>query len=186
MRKWIFLGMLALSAVFCTVSVDPGGSPTATPDIGAIVDATLTAAAAGSPTDTPGPTPTETLSPTPMSTFPETGYISGTLMFPSEGVPPLRVVAFPVGGGAPSYTDTVANQSSYTLELAVGTYNVVAYTMDGGFSGGYTHAVPCGLSVDCPDHSLIDVVVTAGATTTDVIPGDFYAPEGSFPPMPSP
>src|SRR5688572_25857710 len=178
MRKWIFLGMLALSAMFCTVSVDPGGSPT--PDVGAMVDATLTAAAAGSPTAT------ETLSTTPMSTFPETGYISGTLMFPSEGVPPLRVVAFPVGGGAPSYTDTVANQGTYTLELAVGTYHVVAYTMDGSFSGGYTHAVPCGLSVDCPDHSLIDVVVTSGATTADVIPGDFYAPDGSFPPMPSP
>ncbi len=193
MRKWIFLGMLALSAMFCTISVDPG-SPTATPDVGAIVDATLTAAAAGASTDTPipaGPTATETLSTTPMSTFPDTGYISGTLMYPAEGIPPLRVVAFPLAGGAPSYTDTVANQSSYTLELAVGVYHVVAYTIGGdgfptGLSGGYTQMVPCGLSVDCSDHSLIDVTVMTGATTSGVDPNDYYAPDGSFPPMPTP
>ncbi len=52
-------------------------------------------------------------------------------------------------------------------------------------AGGYTNAVPCGLSVDCTDHSLIAITVIAGQTIT-VDPGDWYAPEGAFPPMPNP
>jgi len=44
--------------------------------------------------------------------------------------------------------------------------------------------VPCGLSVDCLNHDLIDVVVEQGSVIFEVNPGDFYAPEGSFPPPP--
>jgi hypothetical protein len=186
MRKWIFLGVLALTTVFCSVSVDPGsGSPT--PDVEAIVNATLTAAAGGTPavpaaTDTPAPTFT------PVNV---TGAITGTLSYPSEGIPPLRVVAFNVSSDEYSYVDTLTNQSTYTIDLPAGTYNVVAYSIGGdgfptGLSGGYSQAVPCGLSVDCTDHSLIDVTVTAGATSSGVDPGDWYAPDGSFPPMPPP
>jgi hypothetical protein len=197
MRKWIFLGILALTTIFCSVSVDPGS---ATPDVAAIVNATLTAAAGTvitpTPTETPaplpvGPTATETLSTTPMSSFPDMGTITGTLMYPAEGIPPLRIAAFEVTTGEVSYTDTAANQSTYTFDLPVGTYHVVAYSIGGGgfptgLAGGYSQFVPCGLSVDCTDHSLINVTVTAGATASGVDPGDWYAPDGSFPPMPTP
>ena len=45
--------------------------------------------------------------------------------------------------------------------------------------------VPCGLSVECGDHSLLAVEVQSGQTTADVNPADWYAPEGAFPPDPA-
>jgi hypothetical protein len=193
MRKWIFLAVLALTTLFCSVSIDPGS---ATPDVAAIVNATLTAAAAGgaSPTTTthtPAPLPaaTETLSTTPVSSFPEMGTITGTLMYPASGIPALRIAAFELSSGEVSYMDTTPGQNTYTFDIPVGTYHVVAYSIGGGgfpsgVAGGYTQAVPCGLSVSCTDHSLITVTVTAGATSSGVDPNDYYAPDGSFPPMP--
>jgi hypothetical protein len=200
MRKWILIGMLALTTIFCSVSIDPG-SPT--PDVAAIVNATLTAAAAGgasatapvfAATDTSapaGPSATPTLSTTPMSSFPELGTISGTIGYPAEGKPAIRVVAYPLDGSTPSYTDVAADQAGFTLDLPVGSYHVVAYSLGGtgfptGIAAGYSQAVPCGLSVTCTDHSLITVSVTAGATLTGIDPNDYYAPDGTYPPMPSP
>ena len=46
--------------------------------------------------------------------------------------------------------------------------------------------VPCGLADGCNDHSFIDVTLTAGQTTTDIDPGDWYADAGTFPLMPNP
>ena len=121
-----------------------------------------------------------------------TGSISGTLMYPASGIPSLRIVAFQVG--APNYyhVDTAFGQNSYQLDnLPPGTYRVVAYVIPGGgFNagpvGGYSQMVPCGLQYGCDDHTLIDVVVTAGHVTTGVNPNDYYAPEGTFPPNPVP
>jgi hypothetical protein len=132
-----------------------------------------------------------TLSTTPMSSFPEMGTITGTLSYPASGIPALRIAAFELSTSEVSYMDTAAGQGSYSFDLPVGTYHVVAYTLGGGgypsgLAGGYSQAVPCGLSVSCTDHSLINVVVTAGATTANVNPGDWYAPAGTFPPKPGP
>jgi hypothetical protein len=113
-----------------------------------------------------------------------TGSITGTLSYPSEFIPPLRVFAFQVGSENYFYVDTAENQSTYTFDnLPPRYYQVVAYTA-GGLAGGYTQAVPCGLSVDCPSHELIEVPVNSGQVVTDVDPGDWYAPEGYFPPAP--
>jgi len=46
--------------------------------------------------------------------------------------------------------------------------------------------VPCGLADGCNDQSFIDVTVTAGSTTADINPGDWYADAGTFPPIPNP
>jgi hypothetical protein len=116
---------------------------------------------------------------------PQTGMIAGSLSYPSEWIPPLRVVAFDAATmAAAGSVDTQENDSFYTIELPVGTYYVVAYTMDGMLSGGYSQAVPCGLTVACTDHSLIPVQVLANMSVPDIDPGDWYAPPGSFPPMP--
>jgi hypothetical protein len=115
------------------------------------------------------------------------GSISGNLSYPSEGIPPLRVVAFRTDIDQYFYVDTLQNQSTFQIDnLPAGTYHVVAYTMDGALSGGYSQAVPCGLSVDCSDHSLIDVAVSDGQVSGGVNPADWYAPQGSFPPFPAP
>lgn len=209
MKKWILLACLALTTLFCAVGaptplvparVPSTPSPDATTDSSISmleIAATLTAVALTSAvpaSETPAadaPTETPTLSTTPMSSFPETGIISGKLSYPAEGIPALRIVAFPVDGSTPSYMDTAPNQSSYTFELPVGTYHIVAYVLPsegfpGGFAGGYTQAIPCGLAVECADHSLIDVTVTGGETIPNIDLSDWYAPEGTFPPMPEP
>ena len=110
-----------------------------------------------------------------------TGTITGNLGFPSEYIPPLRVVAFDVYSSDYYFVDTELNQGTYQLEgLPVGTYHVLAYVREQGpeMSAGYSYFVPCGLSVECSDHTLIDVFVYAGQVTEGVDPIDFYAEPG--------
>lgn len=129
----------------------------------------------GLPTRRPLPTVTESA----------TGMIAGNLSYPSEWIPPLRVVAFDtVTMVAEATLDTQENDSFYTMTLPVGTYYVVAYTMDGALAAGYSQAVLCGLTVACTDHSLVAVQVLANMSVPNIDPGDWYAPPGAFPPMP--
>jgi hypothetical protein len=129
--------------------------------------------------------------------FPPMGTVTGKLSYPSSFIPPMRVAFFNAADNSVvSYTDTGKDQGTFSVDLPEGTYYVVAYPYDASnytppaagtpvFAGGYTAAVPCGLSVDCTDHSLLPVAVVAGQTVT-ADPGDWYAPENSFPPMPYP
>jgi hypothetical protein len=141
---------------------------------------------------------TEEASPTvaPSTPAPATGTVTGRLSYPSSFIPPMRVVFFSVPDGKASWVDTAMNQGTYSIDLLPGTYHVVAYPYSadtytapapgaGTFAGGYTAAVPCGLTVDCTDHSLLPIAVTPGQTFS-ADPGDWYAPEGSFPSMPVP
>jgi len=113
------------------------------------------------------------------------GTITGSLSYPSEGIPPLHIVAFDLLSTEPAASvDTVAGQSTYSLSVPDGIYYVVAYTLDGQHAGGYTAAVECGLSVDCTDHALIPVPAAGGLAADGIDPGDWYAPEGTFPPAP--
>jgi len=120
----------------------------------------------------------------------DTGAIAGKVSYPSDFIPPLRVVAFATDNSGWYEVRTEVNQRTYVLEgLPPGTYTVVAYAEDAdgqvtGYSAGYSQSVPCGLSVDCLDHTLIDVEVRPGETTVGIDPGDWYAPEGAFPPYP--
>ncbi len=111
--------------------------------------------------------------------------ITGHLSYPSEGIPPLKVVAFDVITQAPvASVETEAGQSTYSLSVPGGIYYVVAYTLDGQLAGGYTVAVQCGLSVDCTDHTLLPVPTANGMAAGEIDPADWYAPAGAFPPAP--
>lgn len=110
-----------------------------------------------------------------------TGTITGNLGYPSEYIPPLRVVAFDVYSSDYYYVDTELNQGTYQLEeLPPGIYHVVAYVREQGpeMSAGYSYFVPCGMSVECSDHTLIDVFVYAGQVVEGVDPIDFYTAPG--------
>jgi hypothetical protein len=129
------------------------------------------------------------LPPMPVEGKTVMGAITGRLFYPSELIPPMKVVAYDVGSSTFYSVDTHERDTFYTLPVPSGVYQVVAYTLGGGsfptgLAGGYTQAVPCGLNVSCEDHSLIEVNVSQGSVTAGVDPGDFYAPEGTFPPMP--
>lgn len=171
-------------------------------------------AASAPPTDTPTPignlpTPAETASETPApSSTPDpavTAYVtvepggsaSGgevdvRLGYPSSGVPPLRVTIYDFSSGNYRWIDTNNNQqSALFLDVPPGMYVAYAYPRDsqtgavqGGFGGGFTFAVPCGLSVDCTNHDLIEFQVAANTRVTGVFVADWYAPEGTFPPSP--
>ncbi|MEX1143560.1 MAG: hypothetical protein WEC16_01875 [Anaerolineales bacterium] len=114
------------------------------------------------------------------------GSIAGTLSYPSEMIPPLQVIAFDTDNQNWTMILTVENQSTFQIDnLPPGEYTVVAYVAGDDFGGGYTAAVPCGLSVDCEDHSLIVVLVQSGQVTDGIQPHDWYAPPGAFPENPA-
>jgi hypothetical protein len=113
------------------------------------------------------------------------GTIRGHLSYPSEVLVAQRIVAFSAATKTKvAEVSTVQGQSAYELSVPAGEYSVVAYTLDGKLSAGYSAAVPCGLSVDCTNHTLIVVKVKAGESVENINPQDWYAPAGAFPPMP--
>ena len=117
----------------------------------------------------------------------QTGTIAGTLGYPSQGIPPLEVFAINASDNSVYFkTVTAVNQQTFTIDgIAPGVYVVVAYPLDtDALAGGYTKAVACGLSVECTDHSLIQVAVTAGQSESGIEVKDWYAPSGQFPPRP--
>ncbi|MGA9532841.1 MAG: hypothetical protein WBR18_09015 [Anaerolineales bacterium] len=202
----IFASLIA-AGLACSRTSDVNVAPLQT-----VVASTLTAvASAASPTasSTPAPVstaeptmaptvglPTEVPSATTIPTLPPAtsaatddgsnvpGVVSGALSYPGEGIPQLAIVFFNQGNGTWWWVGTAANQASYQMTLPVGTYHVVAYN-GSGLSGGYTAAVPCGLTAGCTDHSLLDVQVTSNARVTGINVTDWYAPNGTYPAKPA-
>jgi hypothetical protein len=118
------------------------------------------------------------------------GAISGTVGFPGEEVPPLRIYALAEDGISHYSVTTPAGLQAFTITgVPPGRYVVVAYptTADaaGAGAGGWSRFVECGMTVACKDHSLVPVVVTAGQTTGGVNVADWYADPGSFPKKPA-
>jgi len=114
------------------------------------------------------------------------GIISGQLGYPSEFIPPLRVVAFNSTDGTYSWVDTLQNQQYYEIKgLTPGDYRVVAYYRGYNMAGGYTNFVLCGFAPGCNDHSLKSVHIDAGTSAANINPSDWYAPDGTFPPDPT-
>lgn len=170
-------GLLLTSSLVCSL-INPAAS-TAT----AVPLAIQSPAAASNQTEVVSPTVNE-----PIPTAVSTGAIAGTLNFPAEGIPPMRVVAFSTSGAA-WFAVEVDQGNTFTIkDVPAGEYTVVAYPLDknlNGLAGGFSQFVPCGLSVECSDHSLIPVTVKPGEVTADIRPADWYAPPDAFPPDPS-
>lgn len=169
MKQYLLLIPLALLLTFCSPA--PAAQPT--PNVSAIVSATLTAVAA---------------EPQEMALPIEAGGIEGRLSYPADSLPALRIVAFQVATGQYYSVDTLAGQTTYRLEgLPEGKYNILAYTLGSdtfpaGLAGGYTQAVMCGMGPECADHGLVDVIIFDGEITPDVDILDWLQP--NFPPMP--
>jgi hypothetical protein len=163
--------ILAVSLVSC--------APAATPaqEVGEVVQATLQAMTAQAPAAT------ATVSSAP-------GSITGTLGYPAEGLPAMRVTAFEVQTKQVYFVDTVLNQNIFRLEdLPPGEYQVVAYSLGGesfptGLAGGYTQYIICGAQANCTDHSLAPVAVLPGEDAFGIHVGDWPLAEGTYPPMP--
>jgi hypothetical protein len=115
------------------------------------------------------------------------GVITGTLSYPGDYVPAMRVYALSTDGSRHYTTRTRANQNKFTISnILPGKYYVVAYTDEApGLAGGWSKAVPCGLKNTCRDHALIPVSVTSGGTASGINVGDWYTRPGVFPSEPS-
>ena len=114
--------------------------------------------------------PTATVAPTsttptaiPATATPQVrnGALSGSLSFPSEGIPALRIVAMNPLTGVYYWQNTAAGQNFYRFDdIAPASYYVLAYDIANpskSFFGAYSQFVPCGLTAACTDHTLIAV-----------------------------
>lgn len=128
----------------------------------------VTATPAAIPTDTPVPTASQS----------PTGKLSGALNYPSSFILAQRVIAFNQKTGYHYWQNTADGTASYVFDkLPAGTYHVLSYLISNPKTlvAGYSQAVPCGLSVTCTDHSLIDVEVKVGEETKGIDVFDWYA-----------
>ncbi|HEX7017314.1 MAG TPA: hypothetical protein VF209_00170 [Patescibacteria group bacterium] len=123
----------------------------------------------------------ETSDSTPHDILIKTGFITGSLSFPSEEIPAdMKVCAV----NQQSQTETCTTDHieteeepyglSYRIEVPEGTYTVYAQLPDQAQKAFYSEFVTCGLSVDCPSHEPIPVEVAAGETVNNVDPHDWY------------
>ena len=139
-------------------------------------------------------TPPESVDSVPAvsaSASPATGdgsaTIEGRVSYPAGFRPQLDVYAIDVDDSTAWYTVTVAGteeaghdpRGAYSLDVAPGTYYVLAYTAEGAdsWAGLYSVMVQCGLTATCTDHTLLPVTVMPGETATGIDPGDWYYPQ---------
>lgn len=176
--KKLLSSLLPLFAIGCNFLASLVGPADSTPTVNIATTQTALAESIRQTLDA-----AQTPTPLPL----QFGSIRGNLSYPSEFIPPLRVVAIHLATQEAYFVDTAENQTTYQIDnLPPGEYYVIAYTQDKLLAGGYTQMVPCGLSVECTDHSLIPVTVQAGQITSGIDPADWYAPNGTFPPNPVP
>ncbi len=186
------LGLMA-ACTFMPAPVPP------TADLAKMVEATLAAQGILVPTAATEWAP-PTLVPVAATSAPSTptlvvslpGSISGALSFPGARIPPLRIVAYRGEGGPRYAVEVPLDSTAYTIhDVPPGIYHVVAYVASSapkgfpiGQAAGYSQAVLCGLWFGCDDHSLVGVTVGSGEAVSGIDPQDWYAPDGTFPPMP--
>lgn len=114
-----------------------------------------------------------------------TGVVQGKLCFPSEYVPAMNVYLKSAGSAKVYKLVSKENQQAFTFKkIPEGNYVAFAYTLEATSldlynkkskaSGGFTQFVPCGLSVDCKDHTLISFKVSKGKTNDAISICDWY------------
>ncbi len=152
--------------------------------LGGTLEVDLLPETQGATTETP-PTPTS-IPPTPTpESLPETGIVMGKICYPSEFIPSMTVYFQNTASGEFNEMPVAENQDSYIFELESGEYIAFAYLQDESavIGGMYSAAVPCGLSTECVDHSLLAFAVLPGETTESIDICDWYA-QDQVPPRP--
>lgn len=110
----------------------------------------------------------------------QTGFIDGSLSFPSERIPPQEVCAESIKTQQKYCTSTnIENDKyqygkGYRLEVPEGDYYVFATSGGPDYKAYYSEFVTCGFSVNCSSHQSIIVKVFSGKTTSNIDPQDWY------------
>ena len=113
------------------------------------------------------------------------GTVRGTVCYPSEYIPAMNVYLKNKETGKIYSLDIKENQKPFKFKkIPKGNYIAFAYTVQeistdlnnktSIANGGYTHAVPCGLTVECKDHSLLVFKVENGKTTKNIQICDWF------------
>jgi CSLREA domain-containing protein len=124
----------------------------------------------------------EGIPPITITPIPPLGTIEGLICYPSEGVPPMDLFFEEVNTQAVEQFSHPGGTMDYSVDIPPGTYIAYAWRPPDYLIGGaYTQAVPCGLTVNCTDHSLIQFQVQAGQTTTGIDICDYYGGQGFIP-----
>ena len=119
----------------------------------------------------------------------EKGFIDGSLGYPSEGIPEMKICAENISTQALTCTNQKINNRKYTygegyrIEVPAGTYHVFASLADPEAGGSaftnyrayYSEFVRCGLDAKCTSHAPIEVIVRANQTVSQIDPIDWYA-----------
>lgn len=131
----------------------------------------------------------ETLADADTDTVEETGTITGTIMYPSEGIPTdIEIFAIDTTTGdiqeaVVTYSDPGEDMSataSYVITVPAGTYYVygtvdaVTDTNGDVWKSYYNQYVVCGMSTSCTDTTKIAVAVAANEETENITIGDWY------------
>lgn len=147
-------------------ATEPGGDVLATQ-----VAETLTQVAQNAPSST--------------SSGAQAGTVTGTICYPSEPpLPPLTIYFANVNTLDVTELPHTDGTGIYTTILPPGTYVAYAWNFEYGGGGTYSQAVPCGLTVSCTDHSLIEFIVPPGGVVNDIDICDWYGGPGSVPTPP--
>ena len=109
------------------------------------------------------------------------GNVKVKLTYPSDaGMPSLNVyLKNTLTNKIYSYT-TKGDEYNYEFKnIPAGKYIAYCYLNEPNatLSAGYTKFVPCGLSVNCKDHSFIEFDVTEKGTMDNIDIGDWYGAE---------
>ena len=160
--------LLVLTLTACALGLAACAAPATPPPeaMATSVAATLTALAPPPATEAP---------------VPATGTVRGRVCHPSEIIPAMTAY----------FRESVSNQITelavaegtdrYEIALAPGTYIAFAYLPGFVLGGSYSAAVPCGLSVECTDHTPLPFTVPAGAVIEGVDLCDWYGQPGDVP-----
>ena len=89
--------------------------------------------------------------------------IRGAIRDGNRPPPALRICAHPVGGGAPTCTDSPAGSGDYRLGVAPGRYYLMGWVQAGELALlAHASQIRC-IRAPCPPDELIEVAVAPGA-----------------------
>jgi len=110
----------------------------------------------------------------PQELISQNGYVSGIMCYPSQYIPAMTAYFENTGSGQVTTLPISLNQNTYGISLPPGSYRAYAWLPDYSLGGSYSKAVPCGLTTNCTDHSLIEFQVQAGTCTKGIDICDWY------------
>ena len=142
-----------------------------------------TGGASTTPVATASPLQSTREPPTDPTSTPTHGVVQGQVCYPSEPPLPAMTLYFEDtdSGDVLTFHRNQGEDQGYRLELPPGTYVAYAWRADGSLGGSYSQAVPCGLTTDCTDHSLLPFDVSAGSTVSGIDICDWYGEPGDVP-----